>query len=80
MKIILAWFAKLFSTGFYNPASKIRPTQKERDIIVELSRHVDMDEHSGWHDTSHITESNSKEHNKSNEQSKPLDMEDTKIG
>ncbi|MBX9597113.1 MAG: hypothetical protein K2X04_00890 [Burkholderiales bacterium] len=45
MKIILAWFAKLFSGWFCNSTCKTKLDQKERDKIIKLSNNVDMDEY-----------------------------------
>lgn len=45
MKTMLAWFAKLFSVWFCHSACKAKLAQSERDKVIKLSQHVDMDEY-----------------------------------
>ena len=45
MKTMLAWFAKLFSGWFCHSACKAKLAHSERDKIIKLSQHVDMDEY-----------------------------------
>ena len=45
MKTMRAWLAKLFFVWFCHSACKAKLAQSERDKIIKLSQHVDMDEY-----------------------------------
>jgi hypothetical protein len=45
MKTMRAWLAKLFSGWFCHSVCKAKLAQSERDQIIKLSQHVDMDEY-----------------------------------